>query len=313
MLRIIVRRILWSLPLVFIVSALTFVLVSFTPGDAARTILGANGTQAEYEALRRSLGLNLPLWDQYWHWLDGAIHGHLGNSVFNGTPVTTILNGRLIVSITLIALSTLLSTVVGVGIGVFGALRGGAFARALDVLGRIGIAVPNFVAGLLLIILLSVKLGWFPATGFVPFSSSPSLWLKSLVLPVITLSLAPTTIIAQQTRNSMQDAMQQRWVRVLEANGIRRRSVVFRHALRNASIPVVSVIGVIFVGLLSGTVLVETVFALPGLGQYAVQATEQHDIPVIQGIALYFTFVVIAVNLVVDLLYTLLNPKVRIA
>jgi peptide/nickel transport system permease protein len=310
-LRIIVRRVLWSVPLLFVVSVLTFVLVSFVPGDAARTILGTNGTQAEYDALRQQLGLNLPLWDQYAHWLAGVLHGRLGNSVFNGEPVATLLDGRLVVSITLIVLATFLAAIVGISTGVTGAVRGGVPARALDALGRLGIAIPNFVVGLVLVIVVSAKLGLLPPTGFVSFSSSPLLWAKSLVLPVLTLSLAPMTIIAQQTRSSMFEVMHERFIRVLEANGIRRRSIIFRHALRNAAIPVVSVIGVVFVGLLSGTVLVETVFALPGLGQYAVQATEQHDIPVIQGISLYFTCVVIVVNLAVDLLYATLNPKVR--
>ena len=312
MIKVIARRLFWSLPLLFVVSLLTFVLVSLTPGDAARTILGANGTTAEYQALRTQLGLNRPLWQQYWLWLDHVLHGNLGTSVFNGVSVATLLNSRLVVSLTLIIGSTLVATALGLLIGVFGALRGGVIASCLDVVSRLGIAIPNFVVGLVMIIVFSVKLGLFPATGFVPFSASPSEWFRSLVLPIFTLSLAGITIIAQQTRNSMQDVMNLTFIRVLEANGFQRRSIIFRHALRSAAIPIASLIGVVFVGLLSGTVLVETVFALPGLGSYAVQVTEQHDIPVIQGIALYFTLIVIAVNLLVDLIYTFINPKVRV-
>jgi len=313
MLRVVVRRLLWSLPLLFTVSVVTFVLVSLTPGDPARTILGVNGTPQEYQQLRQELGLNLPLYAQYGHWLGEVLRGDLGTSLFNGEPVTTLLDSRLVASLTLISLSTLLALIIGVGLGVASALRSGVPARIVDVIAKFGLSVPNFIVGLLLVLVFAVKLNLFPATGFVNFSASPWQWARSLVLPVATLALAPSTILAQQTRDAMEEVLGQPFIHVLEANGFKRRSIVYRHALRAAAIPIVSLVGVVFVGLLSGTVLVETVFALPGLGAYAVQVTEQHDIPVIQGIALYFTFVVIAVNLIVDLLYAWLNPRVRIA
>lgn len=313
MLRVVVMRLLWSLPLLFIVSAVTFVLVSLTPGDPARTILGVNGTPQEYQALRAELGLNQPLWVQYGHWLARAAHGNLGTSLFNGEPVTTLLGTRLGVSLTLIGLSTALALLTGLIVGVASAVRVGVAARIVDVVAKLGLSVPNFIVGLVLVLVLAVKIRLFPAIGWVSISSSPWEWFRSLVLPVVTLALAGTTLIAQQTRDAMLDALDQPFIHVLDANGFSRRSIVYRHALRSAAIPVVSVTGVVFVGLLSGTVLVETVFALPGLGSYAVQVTEQHDIPVVEGIALYFTLVVIAVNLIVDLIYAWLNPRVRLS
>jgi peptide/nickel transport system permease protein len=313
MLRVVVTRLLWSLPLLFVVSVVTFLLVSLTPGDPARTILGVNGTPQEYLQLRHALGLNLPIYSQYGHWLGRALDGNLGISLFNGEPVTTLLDSRLVVSLTLISFSTLVSVVIGVGLGVASAVRSGVAARVVDVIAKLGLSVPNFVVGLLLVLVFAVKLHLFPATGFVYFSAAPWQWFRALVLPVVTLSLAGATILAQQTRDAMEEALSQPFIHVLHANGFTRRSIVYRHALRTAAISIASLVGVVFVGLLSGTVLVETVFALPGLGAYAVQVTEQHDIPVIQGIALYFTFVVIAVNLAIDLLIAWLNPRVRIA
>lgn len=309
--RVVARRALWSIPLLFGVSISTFVLVSLTPGDPARTILGQNGTQAEYEALRQQLGLNQPLWEQYWRWLSHVLRGDLGTSLFTGQPVTMLLDGRLTVSLTLIVGATLLSTVAGVLIGVASALRGGFAGRSVDVVAKLGLAIPTFILGLVLVLAFAVRLQAFPATGFVPFRDSPGEWLRSLVLPVVTLSVAGVTIVAQQTRDAVLDALNLDFVRVLQANGFSRRSIVYRHVLRSAAIPIVSLIGVVFVSLLSGTVFVETIFALPGLGSDAVQATEQHDIPLIQGVALYFALIVIVVNLLVDLLYTWLNPRVR--
>ena len=169
------------------------------------------------------------------------------------------------------------------------------------------------MVGLVLIYVFAVTFHLFPSTGYVTFGGSPSQWLQSLVLPVVTLSLAGITVIAQQTREAMSDALGQDFVRVLRANGFAPHSIIYRNVLRSAGIPIISTIGVVFVSLLSGTVLVETIFALPGLGAYAVQVTEQHDIPVIQGIALYFTLVVVVVNLVVDLAYVWLNPRIRLS
>ena len=313
MLRIVVSRALWSVPLLFVVSIFTFVLVSLTPGDPARTILGVNGTPQQYQALRQALGLNKPLWEQYWEWLSKALGGDLGRSLFTGQPVTTLLDTRLVVSLTLIIGSTLIATLFGIFLGILAALRGGAMGATIEAVGKIGLALPNFIIGLIFVYVFAVTLHAFPATGFVFFSTSPSLWLQSLVLPVATLALAGTTLIAAQTRQSMLETLNLDFVRVLEANGFTRRSIVYRHALRSAAIPIISMVSVVFIGLLSGTVLVETIFALPGLGSYAVQVTEQHDIPVVQGIALYFTVVVVIVNFATDLLYGWLNPQVRAA
>jgi len=311
MLRLIVRRVLWSAPLLFVVSALTFVLVALMPGNPAQTILGGEASAAQISALRRQLGLNQPLWEQYWHWLHRALSGNLGSSLVTGQSVTSLLGSRLTVSLTLIIGGTLVAAVIGVLFGVWAATSGGVARRVVEVGSVLGLAVPNFWLGLVLIEAFAVRIRAFPASGFVTFGSDPAQWLRSLVLPVTAIALSGMTVIAVQTRDSMLDVLRRDFVRVLQANGIPMRSVLYRHALRNAAIPVATVVGTTFIGLLGASVLVESVFALPGLGSELTIASAQHDIPVIQGAVLYFTLIVIGVNLLVDIAYGLLNPRVR--
>jgi peptide/nickel transport system permease protein len=309
--RVIVRRLLLAVPLLFVVSALSFVLVSLTPGDAARQILGVQASPAAYVALRRSLGLNLPLYQQYWDWARHALTGNLGTSLFSGETVTHAVNSRLPVTLWLIIGSLLVSALVGVTLGVLSAIRGGAVGRAVDAFVLIGFALPAFWVGAELIVLFAVKLHWFPATGYVPFAQSPTAWLRSLVLPVVALSLGGIAAVAKQTREAMLDVLGGEYIRMAWANGIPARSIYFRHALKNASPRVLTVLGIQAVSLLGATILIENVFALPGLGSLIVNASVQHDLPVVEGVAVYFTVIVVIVNLIIDLAYTWANPKVR--
>lgn len=313
MIKLVLYRVLWSVPLLWVVSLLTFVLISLVPGNAAQAILGGNASAAQMSALRGQLGLGQPLWTQYGHWLGRAIRGDLGTSLVTGQSVGSILGSRLTVSLTLIIGGTLVASAVGVLFGIWAATRGGALGRLVEVGAVVGLAVPNFWLGLVLIELFAVSVRIFPATGFVSFGQSPADWALSLVLPVVAIAAVGMTIIAVQTRDSMLEVLRRDFVRVLEANGIPRRSIVYRHVLRNAAIPVVTVIGITFVGLLGASVLVESVFALPGLGAELTTASAQHDIPVIQGAVLYFTLIVIVVNLLVDITYGLLNPRARVS
>ncbi|MFD4252436.1 ABC transporter permease [Amycolatopsis thermoflava] len=312
MTRLVLRRLTIAVPLVFIVSVLTFVLESLAPGDTARTILGTNYTPEGYAQLHEKLGLGDPVLVQYWHWLTDAVRGDLGVSPISGLSVGSEIVNRMGVTLSLIVGTTLVSALLGVALGVLSAVRGGRLGKAIDVFSLLGFALPNFWLGLVLITGLAVTVRLFPATGYVPLTASPSEWVASLVLPIITLALGGAAAVAKQTRDSMSDALDAEYVYVLRANGASERSLVLRHALRNAAIPVVTVVGLLFVGLLNSTVLVEGVFAMPGLGGLAVQATTQHDLPMIQGVAVTFTIVVVIVNLLVDLLYGWLNPKVRV-
>ncbi len=313
MLRLIARRLALSIPLLFAVTAAAFVLIALIPGDIAREILGNTATKAQYLELRQSLGLDEALPVRYWDWLSGAVQGDLGSSAFSGESVASLLSSRLGVTLDLVILSTLLATFVGVALGVAGALLTGTVGRAVDSISLLGLALPEFVLGLALVATLAVAVEVFPATGYVPFAESPGEWARSMVLPVITLSVPPLAVIAKQTRDSMREVMGRPFLRTLEAAGVRRRSIIFKHALRNAAIPVTTVIGLVFVGILGGSVVVETVFAIPGLGGLAVQATTQHDVPLILGVVVYFTVIVVIMNLIVDLLYGWLDPRVRVS
>lgn len=312
MLRLIARRVLLSIPLLIAVTAITFVLQSLIPGDPARSLLGPTATAAQYAALRAQLHLDQPLPVQYGDYLLALLHGDLGRSIFTGEDVAATLAGRLPVSLSLIIGGTLLALVVGIVLGVLSATRGRVLARFIDVFSLIGGALPNFWVGLVLASIFAVALAVLPATGYVPFADSPGLWAQSLVLPVVALGLSGIATIAKVVRDGVSTAMGQDFVRTLRAAGVPRRVLVWKHALRSSSVGLVTVVGVIFVASLSGTILVENVFVLPGLGSLAVSATARQDIPVIQGVALAFTVITIVVNLIVDVSYALLNPKVRI-
>jgi peptide/nickel transport system permease protein len=276
-----------DLPLIVVVTALTFVLESLVPGNTARAIIGASGSPAAYQRLRAELGLNNPLWYQYWQYLDQVLHGNLGTSVFTGEPVSTLLNQRLGVTLSLVLLATALCGVVGVLLGVVSAVRGGVVGRAVDVLSLVGLALPGFWVAIILAAVFAVTLRIFPATGYIPPSDSVGRWLWALTLPVIALALAGVASVAKQTRDSLKDTLAREYIRTLRASGIGRASIIWKHALRNGAIPVVTVIGLAFVSALSASIFIEAVFVLPGLGSLAVTATNEHDIPVIEGAVLY--------------------------
>ena len=314
MLRQTARWLVSSLVLLFVITAATFVLASLAPGDAAKAILSSQSgsyTTQQYQQMRHALGIDQPLPVQYWHWLDGVLHGSLGADLFSGQPVTQELNARLGPSLSIIVGTVIVSGLVGVSLGIVSALRGGALGRLVDVVSLAGLALPNFWLALVLVELLAVKVRAFPATGYAPLGAGPGPWLRSIALPVLTLSAGGVAFVAKQTRDSLSEVMSRDFIVMLRARGLSRRSVVLRHALRNAAIPVVTVLGLLLVGLLGGTVLIENVFSIPGLGQEAVTAAGSHDLPVIEGVAFYFAVVVVIANLLVDVSYRLLNPRVR--
>ncbi len=316
MLRLIRRRLAMSVTLVFAVSLLTFLLQSLAPGDAAKTILsqrnafGAADPQT-YQRLRESLGLDQPILVQYARWLGHAVRGDLGTSPISGLGVGSEIWHRLPVTLSLVLLATVSTAVAGVGLGVLSAVRGGRFGRFVDGVSLLGSAVPNFWLALVLVTLFAVTVPLLPATGYTPLAESPGEWARGLVLPVATLAVPGVAVFAKHTRDAMRETLSREFVTTLRANGASERSVILRHALRNAAIPVVTVAGLTFISLFSGTVFVEQVFAMPGLGGLATEAATQYDLPMVQGVVVVFTVVVVAVNLVVDLAYGWLNPKVR--
>ncbi|WP_427918736.1 ABC transporter permease [Streptomyces sp. cg40] len=313
MMRLVVRRLLLAIPLLLVVSVLSFVLTSLAPGNAAETILGSSATPDSVAALERQLGLTQPLWEQYWHWLSHAVTGNLGTSLTTSEPVGSTLSARLPVTLALVIAGTLASAILGVALGTVSALREGVVGRVIDGLAMLGFSIPNFWLGLVLVDLLAVKLHWFPATGYVDLSQSASGWARSLVLPVAALAAVGLTGIAKQTRDSLREVMGREFITALRADGMPERRIVFGHGLRNAAIPVVTLVGVFFVGMLGGTVLVESVFVLPGLGSLAVSSAQSGDLTTLQGIVVVFCVIVVLVNLLIDLAYGWLNPKARLS
>lgn len=315
LLRFAARRLLFAGPLLFIVSALSFVLLSLTPGDAAQAILGfrKDVSPAEYPQLRHALGLDLPIYAQYWRWVTHVFTGDLGRSLTSGVKVSDLIAQHFQVTLALTVGSMLMIVLIGVPMGLFSAVRGGILARVVDGLSLIGLSLPGFWIGAALIAVFAVKLRWLPAVGYVPFAESPSDWLRSLVLPVFALALVGIATVAKQTREGMLDVLGSEYVRMAVANGTPPLAIYFTHALKNAAIPVVTILGLQAIGLMGGAVLIENVFGMPGLGNLAVSAAQEHDFPLIQGIVVSFTVVVVLINLAIDASYVWLNPRVRVA
>lgn len=311
MLRLILNRIAIAIPVLFIMTVLTFLLVSLIPGDAATVILGTAATPEKIAALNKALGLDQPLWAQYRTWLGHALHGNLGYGIFSGDPVTKTLSQRVLPTVTLGLLATFFAAILGVAAGVWGAVRKGAVARVINTVTMLGISLPNYWIALILVVVVAGAWHWFPAIGYNDPRQSFGGWVSHMVLPVTALAVAGVAIIAKQTYDSVSEALSRDFMRFMQANGIPRRRLIFRHGLRYAAVPIVSAIAACFVNLFGGTVALETVFAIPGLGQSIDVATRTHDISVIQGAVLAYTIVILVTLIISDVLYGLLNPKVR--
>jgi peptide/nickel transport system permease protein len=313
MIKTLALRLLGSLVLLIVVPTVTFFVQAIIPTNIGRSVLGLNASKSSVDAYNRQLGLDQPLIVRYFDWLAGAVHGDFGVSYNTSEPVQTLLAPRIGVSLSLIIGALLVFTLVGLLLGILSATGNKVVGAVVDAVSTIGVAVPNFWLAVILVAVLAVQLNVLPATGYVEPAISPGLWIASLVLPVIALAFSGITAVAKQTRDQMLIAIESPYTRTLRANGASELSLVYKHALRNAAGPVITVLGIIFVGALSGSVIVENIFVLPGLGSQALQSTLQKDLPVIQGIAVYFTIVVVIVNVLIDVLTSILNPKVRAA
>lgn len=312
--RLVGRRLLSLVPLLFVVSVLVFGLIALLPGDRARAIAGDDATPAQVAEVQRTLGLDRPLVVQYGHWLNRVVHGDLGRSVFVNYQVRSAIADRAPVTLSLIGAGLLLALVIGIPLGALAGSRpGGALDRVVTLGAASGVAMPNFWLGLLLLLVFSTTFHWLPATGYVALTASPSEWLRHLALPAITLGAAGAAEIVFQTRAAIRTALEQDFVRTLQASGLPRRVVVGKHALKNAMIPVVTVAGLQISRLFGFSIIVEQIFGLQGIGSLAVQSVFKRDVPVIQGIVLVVTLAILLTNLLVDVSYGYFNPKVRAA
>jgi peptide/nickel transport system permease protein len=313
MVTFIVRRLLAGLVLLFVISSVAFLLLYLGGGDIARRILGTQATQQDVADRTTQLGLDRPLSTQYVDWLGHAVQGDLGISWFSGQPVTEAMVSRLSVTLSLVIGATVLTAIFAVALGVWAAVRRGWVDRLVQTISILGFAIPGFLIAVALVTVFAIQLGWFAPTGYVTFSESPTGWLSSITLPVIALAIGGIAGVAGQVRGSVVDALREDYVRTLRSRGLPFNRVVFKHVLRNAGGPALAVLAVQFVGLFGGAIIVEQIFAIPGLGQVSVVSTSQGDIPMVMGLVVITAAIVVLVNLVIDLAQGWLNPKVRLS
>jgi peptide/nickel transport system permease protein len=306
------RRVLAAIPVMGVVALFVFLLLRLTPGDPAAILAGDNATPEQLERIRVSLGLHEPIYIQFFNWINQLLHGDLGVSLISNVPVLQMIGQRLEPSISIAILTIILAILVAVPLGVIAAWKHGTWIdRFVIGLSVLGFSVPVFVIGYVLIQIFAIDLRWLPVQGFKSITAGLGPYLERLVLPTLTLSFIYVALIARMTRAAMLDVLGEDYIRTARAKGIAEIAVLLRHGLRNAAIPVITVIGTGFALLISGVVVTESVFNLPGIGRLTVDAVLARDYPVIQAMILLTSLVYVTVNLLIDVAYTLLDPRIR--
>jgi len=306
------RRLLLAVPVLGVISVFVFSLLYLTPGDPALVMAGDQATPDDVERIRVSLGLDRPPLERFGGWIWRVLHGDLGHSIFSGQPVTYMIGQRLEPTLSILAAGVIVSVLVGVPVGIAAAnRRGGPIDRTLSVAVATSYAIPVFVAGYALAFVFASWLRWLPVEGFTPLENGVGPYLRSLILPALTLSVLFTALIASVTRASMLETLSQDYVRTAAAKGAGRMRILFHHALKNAAVPIVTIVGGGVATLIGGAVVIENVFAIPGLGTMTVDAILHRDYPVIQGVVLLTSAGYVLINLLVDLCYVLLDPRIR--
>jgi len=308
----VVRRVLATIPVMAIVALFVFSLLYIAPGDPAAVIAGDQATPDDVERIRQSLGLDRPYLVRFGAWVFDILRGDLGVSIFTNLPVLTMIQQRVEPTLSLMVVTLILAISIAVPLGVLAAWKVGTWIDNLVMsFAVLSFSVPVFVVGYLLAYIFALELDWLPVQGYTSISQGFFPWIENLILPAIALGSVYIALIARITRASMLEVLQQDYIRTARAKGAGQRSVLFLHALKNAAVPIVTVIGIGVALLIGGAVVTESVFAIPGLGRLTVDAILRRDYPVIQGVVLLFSFVYVLVNLVIDLLYTLFDPRIR--
>lgn len=312
MIEFIVRRLLVALPVLLLVSLISASIMELVPGDPASLIAGQSASDVDVAKVREQLGLNRPFVARLGDWYLALGRGDLGNSILLNRPVTQAIAERVPVSLALAGFALLLTVAIGVPCGVIAAVYANTWIdQAILTFALIGVSVPNFWLGLMLIVLFGVMLDWLPAGGYVPFADDPIAWVKCLILPGISLALLQVGLLARITRATMLEVLQQDYVRTARAKGLPAVMVIGKHALKNVLVPVITVIGISFGLLLSGSVVIETVYSIPGMGRLLASAVFGRDYPLIQGGLLVTAAVLVLLNVVVDVLYAVVDPRVK--
>ncbi|MCF8035037.1 MAG: ABC transporter permease [Desulfarculaceae bacterium] len=312
MLKYILKRIIYLIPTIGMVAVMVFLLIHMIPGDPALVMLGNDATPQDVEALRDALGLNQPLYQQFFLWVGRVLTGDFGVSIHSKVPVLTSIADRFPVTLSLTTLALVFSLIVSIPSGVLAAVKHNTKSDYMFMLGTIlGVSVPGFWLGLLCLLVFSVQLGWFPSTGFVAIWENFWEGLRYLLLPAVTLGLFMAAVVARMVRSSMLEVLRLEYVTHARAKGLSEWKVINKHALKNAFAPALTTIGIQYGMLLGGAVITETVFSLPGLGKYLVVAINMRDYPVVQGCILFIALVYVLINLVVDLLYGFFDPRIE--
>jgi peptide/nickel transport system permease protein len=308
----ILRRVLVTIPVMAIVALFVFSLLYIAPGDPAAVIAGDQASPADVERIRQSLGLDRPFLVQFGSWVWHILHGDLGTSIFTSLPVTELIAQRVEPTLSLMMITLVLTLLIAVPMGVLAAWKAGTWVdRTIMTFAVFGFSLPVFVVGYVLAYVFALELEWVPVQGYTPLSEGFLPWLENLILPSIALGCVYIALIARITRAAMLEVLQQDYIRTARAKGMGQRSILFIHALKNAAVPIITVIGIGIALLIGGAVVTESVFAIPGLGRLTIDAILRRDYPVIQGIVLLFSFLYVLVNLLVDVAYTLVDPRIR--
>jgi peptide/nickel transport system permease protein len=308
------RRAFISVVTLFVISLIVFTGVRMIPGDPARVMAGTDADAAGLEEIREKYGLNDPLPVQYLRWVGLALRGDFGESIRTRQSVAWTVAQKLPITIELAGLATLVALAIAIPAGVFAAVRRNtAWDMVASALSLGGVSIPNFWLGIMLILLLSVRLGWLPASGFVPLTEDPLGNLLRMIMPAVVLGTALAAVLMRQTRNAMIEVLSADYIRTARAKGLAQRGVVFRHAIRNALLPVVTLLGLQMGALMGGAVVTEQIFVVPGFGRLIVEAVFTRDYPLVQGVVLISASSYVVINFLVDVSYSVLNPRIRVA
>ncbi|WP_188383205.1 ABC transporter permease [Ornithinibacillus halotolerans] len=308
-----IRRFILLLVTLVLVSLITFAVFQVIPGDPIRIMLGPEADEARVQALEKELGLDRPLHEQYFSWVQGVVTGDMGQSIRFSRPVAELITDRLPVTLSLAVLSVIIVVLIAIPLGIFVARRQNSFSDLMfSSLTQVGMAIPSFWLGMLLMLYLGMTFSFFSVTGYVPWSESITGALGSLILPALTIAIPQIAVSFRYIRNTILEQLQLDYVRTLRSKGILERAVMYKHVLRNAMIPILTVFGLIFAEVVAGTIIVEQVFGLPGFGSLLVTSISYRDFPLVQGIIMYITIVVVLINFIIDMLYAVLDPRIRL-
>lgn len=313
MLAYIIKRLLTTIPVLFVVSIVIFLIIHITPGDPAATILGMEATKEQIEQLNEEMGFNRPITEQYITWIAGVLQGDLGSSIFMNQPVTTSIYEHLGPTLSLAIFAQVIALLLAIPFGIMAAYkRGTGLDTSLMTISLLGMAVPSFLLALLLMLFFGVKLQLLPVAGYEPLANGFSNHIKYLILPAISLGTIQAALITRMTRSSLLDVLNLNYIKTARAKGLMEWRVLVKHAFRNAFLPILTVIGQTFGTLVTGAVVVETIFNIPGLGQLIINSITRRDYTVIQGVVLMVTLLYVFINLLIDILYGIVDPRVRL-